>query len=172
VHGQLEPRARADRRCRRVDVEAAVVVPHVDDDGAPACLNDRLERRDERHRRHDHLVARLEAAREQAEAERVDSAREPDGGTPAARGGKRALELVDGGTVDERAALDQPCDVVPDRRRDCCVRGAEVDERDGERPLTVVRGCRNSRLHYDSFALDRTCTYRRESTRTRAAAAL
>ncbi len=46
--------------------------------GNASCLTDRLERRNERQRRYEHLVARLHAERDESEPERVEAARDAD----------------------------------------------------------------------------------------------
>ena len=79
-------------RRHAADVDVVVVLADVHDDRAAASLSDRLERRDERHRRDEHLVARLDARRQEREAQRVEPARHPDAGAPAVRR-RRLLEL-------------------------------------------------------------------------------
>ena len=74
VDGHHEPRAVTDGVGGRVDVEVVVRLRDVDQNWPPARLCHCLERRDERVRRHEHLVPGLDPSCEQAEPERIQAA--------------------------------------------------------------------------------------------------
>ena len=137
MDGEHEARAPGHRGGRGVRVEVEVVLLDVGDDRDAAGLRHRLERRDEGHRRHDHLLAALEARRDQRETQRVEAARHADAAGNAGLGGERLLEARDGGAVDERARVDEPGEVLEELRRERGVCPAEVHERHG----------RGTRLH-------------------------
>ncbi len=107
VHRKQEPGSRPDGRLGRVDVEVQVGLAHVDGNRGGAGLHDRLERGDEGVRRHDHLVSRLDARGEQAEAKRIEAAAEPDAVRDPAVVRECLLELGDGRPVREGARLEQ-----------------------------------------------------------------
>ena len=108
VHRHHEAGALRDRSAGRVDVHVEVGLGDVDGNGSPACLGDGLERRDERVRRDEHLVARLQPGRDQGQAQRVETARYADASGALAVGGERLLEGADGRAVGEGIRIDQP----------------------------------------------------------------
>ena len=71
-------RVRGPSRGGRVRVEVVVVLAHVDHDRRGTRLAHRLERGDEGLSWDDHLVAGLDAGRDQREPERVEAARRAD----------------------------------------------------------------------------------------------
>ena len=79
---------------RRRGIEAESSAPTSTRTGVRRRLRDGLDRRDERERRHDHLVTRLDAGGEQREAEGIEAARDADAVTSSAEGRKRRLELL------------------------------------------------------------------------------
>ncbi len=130
VHRHDEARALGDRSARRVDIHVQVGLGDVDRHGRPARLGDRLEGRDEGVGRHEHLVARLEAARDEGETERVQAAREADAGSAPAVGGERVLEHCDRRAVREGIRVDQLAELLEELGLQRVVGGAQVEKRD------------------------------------------
>ncbi len=105
MHGHQESRSGPDRCGAGIDVEVVVALAHIDRHGATACLRDRLEGGDERVRRDDHLVARLDPRGQQGETQPVEAVRDADAGRHAAVTGECLLERGHRRPVRERAAL-------------------------------------------------------------------
>ena len=119
-----------------VGVEVEVVLLTSATTGHASGLRDRLEGRNERVRRDDHLVSGLDRGREQAEPKRIEPAREPDALTAPAVGGERGLERANLRTVRERARVDELGDL----------RKQLVSER-AERRSRIEEGDRNQGRH-------------------------
>ena len=107
VDGQQEARPLSDCGLDCGDVDVPVGLRHVHGDRSAARLRHGLQRRDERVRGDDHLVAGLDPGGDQAEAQCVEAAREADRVGGPNVGGERLLELADLRAVDERPAVDQ-----------------------------------------------------------------
>ena len=85
-----------DRRLDGRNVDAELRKTHVDRHRDGSCLAHRLPGRDERHRRHDHLVTRTDVKRRQGQPDGIQAARHADGVGDADILSERPLELGDG----------------------------------------------------------------------------
>ena len=103
VNGDHRPRGRRDRVVQPRRIQAARALVDVDEDRPRPREHDRLERREERERHGDHLVARADAERAQGEQQRVGAARDAHAVLRAAVGGELLLEGGQLGAQDEAA---------------------------------------------------------------------
>ena len=110
--------------------------------GVAARLRDRLEGRDERLRRDDHLVTRLEPGRDQREPERIEAARDADAGRRPQYAANDGFELRHLRAVDEAAAVDQAGKVVEDLGLEAVHHRGAVEERHRARAV-----CMSDRRH-------------------------
>ena len=108
MDGEDESRAVRDRRSRGIGVEVEVCLLDVSDDRNAAGLRHRLERRDEGHRRDDHLLPALEARRDQRDTQRVEAARHPDAACNAGLGGEASSKRATAGRSRTRPSPSAP----------------------------------------------------------------
>ena len=131
VHDDHSSRPGADGRGHRVGVDQEGVGEHVDEPGRGAHRHDGLRRRDERVRRHDHLVARPDTQAGEDELESVRAVRDACAVAHLAVLGEGRLEGGDLGAADEPAVLEHrpPCPI--ERLAELGVHLRQVEEGDG-----------------------------------------
>ena len=131
VDGYERTGSRANRRGEKRRIQAVVELGGVDGHRPQTRLRNRLEGREKRVRRDDHLVTRFELLGHQGNAQRVQAAGEPDAVLHSAIRGKRALECRHGGPVDECVGVDHRTEVGKDLLPQVLVNRREVEKRNG-----------------------------------------
>ena len=134
VHGHDRARAVGDERARGGRVERERVALDVGEHGHGARVHDRLDRREERVRGRDHLVARADAAREQRREQRVGAVRDAEAVSRAAVGGELLLERHGVGPVEQLHPVEDRLELAEHLLLHRGEGGAQIDERD-------VHGC-------------------------------
>jgi hypothetical protein len=114
VNGDDRARSVADRPGDALRVEGEAVESDVGEDGARARALDACDGRDAGVRRRDHLVARLDADREQGDRQRIRARGDADRVASAAEGGELVLEGAELLREDEPAAAEDATDRAVD----------------------------------------------------------
>ena len=112
---------------RGIHREGARVDVH--EHGRGARVVDRRDRRDERERHRDHLVARADVGREQRQVQRAGAGVDADAELRARVGGELLLELGHLAAERELAGIEHALDRGIDLGLDARVLGLQVDER-------------------------------------------
>ena len=129
MHGHHKARSGRHSGGSGVEVQVVVRSAHIGGHGTSAGLRDRFETGGERVRRHDDLVAALDAGGDQSEAESIEAARDADTVGGAAVRSPRSLECRDVRTVDEGVRVDERADVRQDVVLDEGMRGPKIEKR-------------------------------------------